>query len=119
MLNFVPDKEHLLLLFNWKKSTAEAHRILAEAYGDNDLSKTRCRTWFRAIERRYFKRHRIARFIGRSRHPIVETTCRAVVSASRQAISKRLQAMGMSQKIWKWVPASIERPTNGTTFETW
>ena len=34
------------LLFNLKKSAAESHRML-KAYGDNALSETTCRDWFR------------------------------------------------------------------------
>jgi len=30
-----------------KKSTAESHRMLVEAYVDNALSETTCRDWFR------------------------------------------------------------------------
>ena len=35
------------LLFNLKKSAAESHRMLVEAYGDNALSETIYRDWFR------------------------------------------------------------------------
>jgi len=38
MLNFVLTKQHLrevlIFCFNWKKSAAEAHRMLVEVYGD-------------------------------------------------------------------------------------
>ena len=34
------------LLFNLKKSAAESHRMLVEAYGDNALSETTCRDDF-------------------------------------------------------------------------
>ena len=40
-------REALLFCFNLKKSAAESHRMLVEAYGDNALSKTTCRDWFR------------------------------------------------------------------------
>ena len=39
-------REALLFCFNLKKSAAESHRMLVEAYGDNALSET-CRDWFR------------------------------------------------------------------------
>ena len=35
------------LLFCLKKSAAESHRMLVEIYGDNALSETTCRDWFR------------------------------------------------------------------------
>ena len=40
-------RKALLFCFNLKKSAAESHRMLVEAYGDNALSKTTCRDWFR------------------------------------------------------------------------
>ena len=38
-------REALLFCFNLKKSAAESHRMLVEAYGDNASST--CRDWFR------------------------------------------------------------------------
>jgi len=38
-------REALLFCFNLKKSAAELHRSLVEAYGDNVFSET-CRDWF-------------------------------------------------------------------------
>ena len=43
MSNFEPNKRHLrqflIYFFNLKKSAAEAHRLLVEAYGDAALSE--------------------------------------------------------------------------------
>jgi len=51
MLSFEPNKRHLreLLIYslNLKKSTAEAHRLLVEAYGDATLSERSCREWLK------------------------------------------------------------------------
>ena len=38
-----------------QRSAAEAHRILVEAYGDNALSDTTCRDWFRRFKNNDFK----------------------------------------------------------------
>ena len=50
MSNFVPNKVFLrgvlLRYFNMKKSAAESHRILVEAYGDRALSERTCQKWF-------------------------------------------------------------------------
>ena len=47
MSAFVPNKAYLrgilLHYFTQNKSTAEAHRIVVETYGDNILSDTTCR----------------------------------------------------------------------------
>ena len=50
MSSFLPEKEHMqeamLFCFNLKKSAAESHRMLVEAYDDSALSETTCRDWF-------------------------------------------------------------------------
>ena len=50
MSSFEPNKRYLRELltyfFNLKKSAAEAHRLLVEAYGDAALSERSCREWF-------------------------------------------------------------------------
>jgi len=40
-------REVLIFCFNWKKSAAEAHRMLVEVY--SDCSKS-CREWFRRFK---------------------------------------------------------------------
>lgn len=54
MENFVPTTEHLrhslLLFFNLKKSAAEAHRLLVEAYGEHAPSNTTCKEWFQRFK---------------------------------------------------------------------
>ena len=46
MSNFELTKQHsrevLVSCFNWKKSAAEAHRMLAEVYGDNAPTDKSC-----------------------------------------------------------------------------
>ena len=57
MSNFVLTKQHLrevlIFCFNWKKSAAEAHRMLVEVYGDTAPDKS-CREWFRRFKDRDF-----------------------------------------------------------------
>ena len=56
--NSVPKKVYLqgilLHYFIQKKSTAEAHRILVETYGDHTLSETTSRDWFRHLKNNDF-----------------------------------------------------------------
>ncbi|KAG5307578.1 MOS1T transposase, partial [Pseudoatta argentina] len=56
---FVPNKVYLrgilLHYFIQKKSAAEAHRILVQTYGDNALSDTTCRDWFRRFKNNDFE----------------------------------------------------------------
>ena len=42
--------ELLIYFFNLKKSAAEAHRLLVEAYGDAALSERSCREWFQKFK---------------------------------------------------------------------
>ena len=50
MSNFVPEKVFLrgvlLHYFNMKKTAAERHRILVEAYGEHASAKRTCQKWF-------------------------------------------------------------------------
>ena len=54
MSSFVPNKHHLrevlIFCFNWKKSAAEAHRMLVEVYGESAPSDKSCREWFRRFQ---------------------------------------------------------------------
>ena len=56
---FVPNKVYLrgilLHYFIQNKAAAEAYRILVETYGDNALSDTPCRDWFRRFKNNDFK----------------------------------------------------------------
>ncbi|KAG5323389.1 MOS1T transposase, partial [Pseudoatta argentina] len=45
----------VLHYFIQKKSAAEAHRILVQTYGDNALSDTTCRDWFRRFKNNDFQ----------------------------------------------------------------
>ena len=54
MSNFVLTKQHLrevlIFCFNWKKSAAEAYRMLVEVYGDTAPTDKSCREWFRRFK---------------------------------------------------------------------
>ncbi|EFN79640.1 hypothetical protein EAI_08601, partial [Harpegnathos saltator] len=43
------DELLLIFCFNWKKTAAEAHRMLVKVYGDNAASDKTCREWFRCF----------------------------------------------------------------------
>ena len=47
-------REVLIFCFNWKKSAAEAHRMLVEVYGDTAPIDKSCREWFRRFKDRGF-----------------------------------------------------------------
>jgi len=54
MSNFVLTNQHLrevlIFCFNWKKSAAEAHRMLVEVYSDTAPTDKSCREWFRCFK---------------------------------------------------------------------
>jgi len=43
-------REVLIFCFNWKKSVAEAHRMLVEVYGNTAPTDISCREWFRRFK---------------------------------------------------------------------
>jgi len=85
-------RKALLFCFNLKKSPAESYRMLVEAYGDNVLSETTCRDWFRRFNDDNFLtwvtrsekigpgrlKMSIAGSFGRGRYPIAKNACRAI-----------------------------------------
>ena len=51
---FESNKHHLhevlIFCFKWKKTAAEAHRMLVEVYGDSAPFDKTCREWFRRFK---------------------------------------------------------------------
>ena len=43
-------REVLIYFFNIKKSAAEAHRMLSEAYGEAVMSERTCREWYQRFK---------------------------------------------------------------------
>lgn len=113
-------REALLFCFNLKKSSAESHRMLVEAYSDSALSETTCRDWFRRFKDGHFdlsdkKRENRPRIVEdyelqalldeddtQSQKMLAEQ-----LGVTQPAISMRLRAMGKVQKIGKWVPHEL------------
>ena len=54
MSDFVVNNRHLrevlIFFFHSKKTAAEAHREVQKVYGDDALSETTCRDWFRRFK---------------------------------------------------------------------
>ena len=48
-------QEVVVYCFNWKKSVAEAQRMLVEVYGDNAPTDKSCREWFRRFKNGDFR----------------------------------------------------------------
>lgn len=124
MSNFHPNKVHLrealLFCFNLKKSAAESHRMLVEAYGDNALSEAQCRVWFQHFKSGNFdvtdkkRENRPKKFEDAELQALLDqddTLSQKILGeqlgVSQKAISDRLRAMGKIQKSGKWVPHEL------------
>ena len=115
MSTFVLTKEHfrelLLFCFNLKKSAAEEHRLLYEAYGEHASSIKTCGYWFRRFKCGDFD----TIDIERERRPVKfedaeleglldQDSCQTqeelaqTLGVTQRAFSNRLKAMGMVQK---------------------
>ena len=110
---FEPNSRHLrevlIFCFHLKKTAAEAHRMLSSTYGEPALSERTSRESIQRFESGDFdvkNRH------GGGKEKIFEDS--ESLGVTQQVISKRLKAMGMTQKQENWVsyelkPRDVER----------
>lgn len=112
----------LLFCYRLKKTAAEAHRLLVEAYGDNALSKTTCRDWFRRFKTGDLDVEDKERSGQPKKFEDIEMQVLLYENAaqtqkqlaeqlgvSNATISHRLKAMGKIQKKGNWVPYELKR----------
>ena len=121
MTDFIPEtddlRKALIFCFHLKKSAAESHRMLVEAYGDRALSEATCKRWFRRFRDGDFDVRNEER--GRPPKKFEDTELQTILdedptlsqkqmaemlNVAQQTISDRLRAMGKIQKSGKWVP---------------
>ena len=103
--------------YRLKKTAAESHRMLVEAYGEHALGKSQCFEWFKKFRSGNFD----ARNEERARPPKkfrdselqaslddddAQTQQRLAdqLNVTREAVCVRSKAMGKMQKVGKWVP---------------
>ena len=120
MSTFVPTKQHLreelLFCFNFKKSAAEGHRLLCEAYGEHAPSIKTCEYWFRYFKSGDFdtsdkeREGRPLKFEDAELEALLDqNSCQTqeklaeTLGVTQKAISNRLKSMGMVQKQGYWV----------------
>ena len=111
----------LLHYFIQKKSAAEALRILVETYGDNALSETTCRDWFRRFKNNDFELEDKERsgapkkFEDKELEELLDQDpCQTLaehgksLQVDESTVSKRLKGLGMIQKQGDWVPYELK-----------
>ncbi|KAG5308583.1 MOS1T transposase, partial [Pseudoatta argentina] len=125
MSKFLPNKVYLrgilLHYFIQKKSAAEAHRILVQTYGDNALSDTTCRDWFRRFKNNDFQLEDKERsgapkkFQDKELEQLLDedpsqtlSELGKILQVDESTVSKRLKGLGMIQKQGHWVPYELK-----------
>lgn len=125
MTSFIPKKAHLrealLFCFHLKRSAAESHRMLSEAYGNHALSETCCREWFKQFKMgdfdlqdkqrpgqpKRFSDEDLEKVLIKDRSQTIETMSE-VINVNKSTISRRLKAIGYKQKVGKWLPHELK-----------
>lgn len=124
MSNLVPEKHEmrnaLLFCYRLKKTPADSHRMLVEAYGDHALSEPTCRRWFQQFNSGDFdvadkeRSGQPKKFEDVELQALLdENSCQSQqqladqLGVARRTISDRLKAMGKIQKEGKWVPHEL------------
>ncbi|UYV63681.1 SETMAR [Cordylochernes scorpioides] len=120
-------REVLLFAFNWKKSATEAHRMIEEVYSDHALSKSQCYRWFKKFQSGDFELDNEPR--GKPPQKFEDAELQALLDedstqmqeklakqlqVSQGAVSLRLNSLGMTQKLSRWVPRD-----NPTRQKSW
>ncbi|KAG5324276.1 MOS1T transposase, partial [Pseudoatta argentina] len=103
------------------KSAAEAHRILVQTYGDNALSDTTCRDWFRRFKNNDFELEDKERcgapkkFEDKELEQLLDedpsqtlSELGKILQVDESTVSKRLKGLGMIQKQGHWVPRALK-----------
>jgi len=126
MSTFVLTKQHLrevlVFFFNWKKSAAEAHRMLVEVYGDNAPTDKSCREWFRRFKNddfsvkdkprsgqpKKFEDKELEALLDEDPSQTQEELAESL-GVTQATVSVRLKSMGMILKQGNWVPHELKQ----------
>lgn len=124
MSNFVPKKQHfpqaLIFCFHLKKTAAEAHRMLVEAYGEHAPSERTCERWFsrfksgdfstedkeRPGQPKKFEDAELEALLDEDSSQTQDELARAL-NVDRSTVGYRLRALGFIRKLSNWVPHEL------------
>jgi len=110
----------LIFSYHLKKTAAESHRMLVEAYGDHARGKSQCYAWFTKFKSGDFDVRNKER--GRPPKEFADSELQALLdeddaqtqqqladqlNVTREAVSIRLKVMSKIQKVGKWVPHAL------------
>lgn len=122
-------RHSLLLLFDLKKSAAEAHQTLFEAYGDKAPSYPNCRFWFQRFKSGDFdvedkdRSGQPNKFEDEELQALLDLDSTQTqkqlaqhLGVTSMAISKRLHAMGKIHKEGKWLPHELTESAIANRF---
>ena len=125
MSNFVPEKVvlrgNLITFFHLKKTAAESHRLLVEAYGEHAPTQKTCERWFACFRSGDFdvedkeRPGQPKKFEDEELQALLdENSCQTQqelaleLGVAQSTISERLHAMGKIRKLGKWVPHQLD-----------
>jgi len=112
----------LVFYYHLKKTAAESHRMLVEAYGQHALGKSQCYEWFNRFKSGDFDVRSEER--GRPPKKFEDSELQALLDeddaqtqqqladqlkVTRESISIRLKAMGKIHKVGKWIPHELNK----------
>lgn len=110
----------LILCFHLKKTAAESHRMLVEAFGEQVATVKTCERWFQRFKSGDFdvkdkercgapKRYEDAELQALLDEDDSQTQKELAeqLNVSQVAVSKRLRDMGKIQKVGRWVPHDL------------
>lgn len=113
-------RHSLLLLFDLKKSAAEAHQTLVKAYGDQAPSYPNCRVWFQRFKSgdfdvndkerpgqpKRFENDELQSLLDQNSAQTEKELAEAL-GVGQATVSRRLHAMGKILKAGKWLPHEL------------
>lgn len=125
MATFEPSKQHLrevlIFLFNLNKNASQARELLVEAYPNSKIEVRTCQNWFKRFREGDFsvedkeRPGQVKKFEDADLEALLNEDSSQTqnelamrLGRSQQAISHRLNELGMIRKVGNWVPYELK-----------